>query len=287
VSSVLQEYFSWLKDYKMSEKKHQEEEHGESAPLWVISFADLVTLLLSFFVILSAGNAKSVQYDPEFASIVAAIKKAFKYMPPSTANPSSVDLKSIMGMLKPQKGKTGKSGNPGESFQRLDGMSGKHDLVTTVRSGTQTTIGGCVSFDNTSADISPESLSDIRQIADKVRGHMNVFMVKGHTSKDEEYRLKGTNRDLSYERATAVMRKLVEFGVAEEGLRIETCRDFEPLREGAYSEISRSENRRVEVVATEALISEYRGQGPTGNSANKLADLTKKLEEKIKNTTQK
>jgi flagellar motor protein MotB len=262
----------------MSEKKHQEEPAGESAPLWIISFCDLALCMLSFFVILSAGAAKSVQYDPEFAELVAAIKKAFKNLPPAPANQSG-DLKSILASLKQQKGKSGTSGKPGEAAQRMDGMAGKHDLVTTVRTGSQTTIGGSIAFPVNSAQILPEEEAAVRQISDKIRGHMNVFMVKGHTSRDEEYRLKDTPRDLAYERARAVLDKLVEYGVAREGLRIESCRDFEPIREGAYSEVTRGANRRVEVVATEALISEYRSRKTTNSPASaKLLELRKKAE---------
>jgi flagellar motor protein MotB len=265
----------------MSEKKH-EEPAGESAPLWIISFCDLALCMLSFFVILSASaGTKNINYDPEFNELVAAIKKAFKYLPPAPANQAG-DLKSILNALKVQKGKSGSSGKPGEAAQRMDGLAGKHDMVTTVRTGSQTTIGGSISFTADSAKLLPDDEPSVRQIADKIRGHMNVFMVKGHTSRDEEYRLQNTGRDLAYDRANTVLRKLVELGVAREGLRLESCRDFEPVREGAYSEVTRAANRRVEVVATEALVSEYRGQKPANSpSSTKLLELRKKVESKV------
>lgn len=266
----------------MSKKKRHEEHPGET--VWIYSFCDLALCLLSFFVILSAGASKNVEFDPEFAELVAAIKKAFRNLPPApTTTATPADLKNIIGALKNQtKGKTGNTGKPGEASQRIEGMSGRHTLVTTVRTGSQTTIGGCAAFGADSAEITPEALDQVREIAEKIRGHMNVFLVKGHTSRDEEYRLRGTPRDLAYDRATAVLNKLVELGVAREGLRVESCRDFEPVREGAYSEVARGENRRVEVVATEALVSEYRGRPPIGSAANKLIDLTKKLDQKLR-----
>jgi len=36
----------------MSGKKHSEEHSGEKVPIWIISFADMITLLMSFFVML-------------------------------------------------------------------------------------------------------------------------------------------------------------------------------------------------------------------------------------------
>ncbi|MGA2093982.1 MAG: flagellar motor protein MotB, partial [Sedimentisphaerales bacterium] len=42
----------------MAEKgKPQEEESGEGAPIWIISFADMISLLMAFFVMLTTFSS--------------------------------------------------------------------------------------------------------------------------------------------------------------------------------------------------------------------------------------
>ncbi len=59
--------------------------------------------------------------------------------------------------------------------------------------------------------------------------------------------------------------RLVVLGLGCESLPVQSCRDFEPLKVGAYSDAEQSLNRRVEVIATELLMSEVRcPKGDTG-----------------------
>ena len=256
---------------KRGKKQHHD---GHMSEGWITSLADLMTLLMGFFVILcSMMVPKDFAADPEFLKVAAAIKEAFKYVPPSDSQ-DPIDLQILLSKLNNSKGKSGTSAKPGEAAVRSRGMVGRHDMVTTIRTGSQTTIGGVVGFAADSSALTPEQENNIAMIADQIRGHMNVFIVKGHTSRDEEYKLQKTAKDLSYDRALAVVQKLVDLGVARESLRIVSCRDYEPKREGTYSEVTRADNRRVEVIATEALVSEYRERPVADDSANHMIKKT-------------
>jgi flagellar motor protein MotB len=256
---------------KRAKKQHHE---GHMSEGWVTSLADLMTLLMGFFVILcSMMVPKDLMADPEFLKVAAAIKEAFKYIPPVDSK-DPIDLEILLAKLRNSQGKTGQSSKVGEAAIRSKGMVGRHDMVTTVRTGAQTTIGGIILFPADSAELNEAGENNISVIADQIRGHMNVFIVKGHTSRDEEYKLQKSKRDLSYGRASVVVDKLVSLGVARQALRIVACRDFEPIREGTYSEVTRADNRRVEVVATEALVSEYRERQPSEDSANEVVKKT-------------
>lgn len=60
----------------MAKAKKAEEEGGESAPLWIISFADMISLLMAFFVMLSSFTS----YDKtEEKKLRAAIKATLAY----------------------------------------------------------------------------------------------------------------------------------------------------------------------------------------------------------------
>jgi flagellar motor protein MotB len=243
----------------MMKKKH-EEGHEEG---WIVSFADLMCLMMSFFVIMAAGNPKDVTMDPEFAEVVAAIKQAFNYLPPTDSS-DPVDVQILMNQLKSQKGRGG-TGKKGDAFQDNEGAVGRYDQITTVRQGTQITMGGQIGFDKDSVQLNDEADLKLRQIASRLKGHTNIFVIKGHTSKDEEQTLAGSNRDLAYERACAAADRLASLGMRRESLRAQSCHDYEPLKEGAYNQSELALNRRIEIIATESLLSEVRGpQGDTG-----------------------
>ena len=54
-------------------KKHEEEEAGESVGLWYVSFADMITLLLSFFVMLTTFSSYSKEDLSKFAGVWAQL----------------------------------------------------------------------------------------------------------------------------------------------------------------------------------------------------------------------
>ncbi len=248
-------------------KKHHEGGHEEG---WIVSFADLMCLMMSFFVIMAAGNPQDAKLDPEFAEVVAAIKQAFNYLPPADST-DPVDVQILLNQLKSQKGRGG-AGKKGDALQHSDGAVGRYDQVTTVRTGTHVTMGGQIPFDKDSAELTEEAVLRLRQVAERLKGHTNIFVIKGHTSRDEEQSPGEADRDLGYRRACAAAAKLATLGLGRESLRVESCRDFEPLKEAAYSEAEQALNRRVEIVATESLVSEVRGpKGDTGQKKPRSA----------------
>jgi len=55
-----------------NKQKQQEEESGEGAPLWIISFADMISLLMAFFVMLSTFSGFGPGEEAKFQRVTKA-----------------------------------------------------------------------------------------------------------------------------------------------------------------------------------------------------------------------
>jgi flagellar motor protein MotB len=60
-------------------KQQQEEESGEGAPLWIISFADMISLLMAFFVMLSTFSSFGPAESTKLHRVVAVALSANYY----------------------------------------------------------------------------------------------------------------------------------------------------------------------------------------------------------------
>jgi len=242
-------------------------EECEECPEWIFTFADLVMLMMGFFVILwvlkPAGNPKSgaAAADEQEIEVFAAIRGAFGYEPnPESKDP--VDMKMILQQLEHMKIPSG-PGDGGKTIIHRDGAVGTDQEVTTIRVGRQAVVGGRLIFAQGDSALSVPTIKMLDQIADQIRGHRNVVMVKGHTSLDDlgDSATAAQKMDLSLRRAQAVADYLTAHGVSPDILRVQGCSSFEPVVQHEYTEMSKEVNRRVEVEVTPTLVDDL--QQPT------------------------
>ena len=134
----------------MARKK---KEPPKGAPEWMVTFGDLMSLLLTFFVLLlSLSEIKSEQ---KFQDVMQSIRAAFGYVGgigaiPTTVPPKISLVKRLETIVIPKKPR-----NIGDSED--EGIEGKVFRVTDVREGLQITVCGKEAFDRFSAKIPPES----------------------------------------------------------------------------------------------------------------------------------
>lgn len=231
----------------------------EECPEWIFTFADLVMLMMGFFVILwvlkpppgKDGEAPKA-LSPE---IVGAIREAFGYVPDPNSN-DPVDKILIMKGLHWKKPHGPVEG--GKTTTEQDGAKGAEPEVEMVRPSKQVGTGAKILFSPGDATLTTESKKALDQIADIIRGYRNIFMVKGHASADDypdgvDDSLKMT---LSLRRAQAAADYLISKGIDRETIRVQGCSTYEPVVQRAYTVDARLLNRRVEVEATGTLVRE-------------------------------
>ncbi|UCG33027.1 MAG: OmpA family protein [Phycisphaerales bacterium] len=237
-------------------KKENKQKAG--APAWMVTYGDMMTLLLCFFVILVAMS--EVKKDRKYEDVVRSIQEAFGFVGglgrvPTHMVPRTSMLDKLQEAAKPHE-----PSNIGDSQQQ--GIQGKSFRISQVREGVEVAYGGPITFERFRAELSPTGAEQAAKIAELVRGHNTKIEVRGHATSeplpaDSPYR---DAYDLAYERARSVAEGLIGQGIRASRIRIVAAGDTERLKGQAYSEDRRAANRRVEVLVRESLVTEFAGE---------------------------
>ncbi len=229
----------------------------EGAPDWMVTYGDMMTLLLCFFVILVSMS--ELKQDQKFQKVAESMKRAFGYqggigsvtgqIPPT----NTLEKRLAHLLIKKFQLQIGKSSD--------EGIEGENPSVKTVREGLEYTIGGQVSFEPGKAILLDAAKQQLDLFAKTIMGINNKIRIQGHTARISPnlYQPFTTLDDLSYARGTAVKEYLINKGLREQRIAVEVCGDNEPLRTQAYDAGSRATNDRVSIIVTENLIEEFLG----------------------------
>ncbi len=226
-------------------------------PEWVVTFGDMMTLLLCFFILLAAFS--ELKKENQYQRVITAVQEAFGYSGGVGVMPTDdPPLQSMIAILETIASKSLKDNKVSQSQDR--GVKGKQTKVSRVHDGMQFTIGGNMTFEPGSADLKEEAKTELLRIAQLLHGRNNKIAIRGHAARK---RLPDNSpykdlRDLSYFRAKAVTDFLVaEAGMREDILIVDARGDTEPIELQRYDADSQSANRRVEIIMTEALVSDF------------------------------
>ena len=232
----------------------------EGAPSWMLTYGDMMTLLLCFFVLIVSFS--EIKKEDEFLAVVQEIQKAFGMKGGGGKMPTDEDpTMSLIERLEALRLRH--EIRPNHANTEEPGMEGRETTVTKVREGLLFAVGGRITFEPGSADLSNDARLQLRKVADLIRGYNNLIEVRGHAATLE---LKGFDSpyadlwELSSERAKIVMEYLIgeEAGLRRERFRLIANADREPLVHRAYSVADQRPNRRVEVLVSEALVQEFK-----------------------------
>ena len=224
-------------------------------PAWVVTFGDMMALLLCFFILLQMFSV--LKQDREYQRVITGIKEAFGYSGGIGVLPiNDPPVRSIIEQLERMAIKQYESTKNARS--PIDSVDGAYVRVKKIRDGTMFTLGGPAVFDEFSAEMKPVILAELKKIAILLAGRPNKITVRGHAH--AKYLPAGSPwrdlTDLSYERCRTVKKALVEFGLDDRVFRLEPVGSREPIRPRAHGPAEEAENRRVEVILSEQLVEE-------------------------------
>ena len=224
--------------------------HGGSGGRWLVSYADFVTLMFGFFLILwASADPNSVK----FTQLTVALQKAF--------NPGAMAGQDGAGQV------VGAGGRQAQMemspFQRISETTG--ELVALFNLGDQVgiglkregyviTISGEVLFDPNSADVKPKGLEFLKGLVPVIDAAPGEVRIEGHTDNvppstplnpNKEF---ASNWELSAARAGSILRYFTgASGLPTDRFRINGYAEYRPLVPNDSRE-NRAKNRRVEIV---------------------------------------
>ncbi len=222
-------------------------------PEWVVTFGDLMSLLLTFFILIQMFS--ELKQDHEYQRVITAVQEAFGYSGGIGVLPvDDPPMRSMIEQLEHLAKKTHEDTRISQADVR--GVDGPHMRVTRVREGLIFTIGGPATFDEYSAEVKPVVAEQIEKLARLVKGRNNKIVIRGHTAnKQMPESMPWRDLDaLAFERAAGVRDLLADLGIRDRVFRLEAVGAREPLQPRVTDPTAAQENRRVDVVLTEELV---------------------------------
>lgn len=246
----------------------------EGAPEWMTTFADMVTLLLCFFVLIVSFS--EIKKDEQFQAVVEHIQVAFGMHGGGGRLPTEDDpALSLIERL--ESIRLHNERIPNKSNVKDPGQRGTESRVTTIREGTQYAIGGGVRFEPDIAELSPEAKDGLLSLVEQhnLAGSKNKIILTGHASGMELMPLGGETppgvlMELSFRRAQAVFDYLTGDEIPEshrldpQRFRVTGVGAGEPIDARAYSSAESRVNRRVEIVVTDDVVEDFQDSVPDG-----------------------
>jgi chemotaxis protein MotB len=242
-------------------RRKRVEEH-ENHDRWLVSYADFITLLFAFFVVM---YALSTINEGKYRVLSDSLVNAFRNVPINSAGQAPV----VVARPPPQQKPTTvtKAPDPVKLQQRekmkdvakdiLEVMAplieqGKVRVIETSR-GVTIEINDSILFSPGQALLQPLMVKAMRAIAEVIAASDFPITIEGHTDNVPINTLQfPSNWELSAVRATTVLRLFADAGVAAERLTAIGYADTRPVEPNLLAD-GRARNRRVSILIDSAI----------------------------------
>lgn len=241
----------------MARRKKRNQENSGGGPAWMTTFSDLMSLLLTFFILLfSMSNVSGEKFNQAAYSLSSSLLGGGDGILEGVIVPFEDDDTGTNETVVPVRDldTTGMDPKLVEMYNRVinfveaNGIEDKV-LISADPNGIYVNVSNSILFGKESASISREGRSVLKSVGKLLNQLDNKVVVEGHTDDiPNAYGQYATNWELSVGRAVSVLRYLSENEhVSPKRLSAVGFGEHQPLAPN-NSEENRARNRRVNIV---------------------------------------
>lgn len=260
----------------MLRKRKKEESPGVGAPLWMLTYGDMITLVLTFFILLySYSTLDAIKWK----QAVSSVKGSLGVLERGT----TINEMDLIGLGQPDENFSDLKITAQDlaDFERLQQEKREMEALQAVLSsllkeidqriiididerGVVLRFEDSVLFDKGKADLKPNAKIVLDKVGNILSPLDNHIRIEGHTDNLPINTIMfPSNWELSTSRATNVLRYLLEHGLDPQKLSAVGYGEYHPLVENINEE-NRQKNRRVDIVILRESLAPQEPNGRIG-----------------------
>lgn len=207
---------------------------------WLVSYADFITLLFAFFVVMYSAAQLDKRRAGQLATAIQTAFTQYGSLPPVPSDAgglSHAGANDSQTLLKNQ------------IERSLSAEIANGDIaVRTSDEGLVISLREVGFFDTGSDEIKASSATALARLAQLLRQGNSKIRIEGHTDNVPIRNARFlSNWDLSTARATATVRLLIQYGLDPARMSVSGYAEFHPIASNDTAE-GRGKNRRVDIV---------------------------------------
>jgi chemotaxis protein MotB len=229
-----------------------EEDDPPGVPEWVVTYGDMMSLLLTFFIMLVSMS--ELKDEGKNRAALNSMREAFGPMGGTSGTPGRTFNSRSSNEFMSSKSENKKTGLEKGSIASAGG-GGRQKSVETVNHGEIVTIGGSLEFDQFATELDDESTEDLQRVLAAIRKVPNRIIVRGHCYAEQVRKIPQfrDQHDLSFARARSVAKYLIENDIDPKRILVSAAGDAEPRIVTRNLE-DRRHNRRVDIFTIDSYL---------------------------------
>lgn len=243
-------------------KGHAEEHHVDER--WLVSYADMITVLMALFIVL---YALSTVNQKKFDELKNSLASGF-------GTKSSTKVDQTKGIVRPQDVKKHGAGFSNSTIAlmqsakeitdelRVAGLAGKVSVKASSKGITLSLVGSSTYFGGNDATLSRQAITTLQRLSPTLRKHAGVVTVEGHADPHGSAGQFGNDWNLAGQRALSVLDYLTTDSAIDPANISFMSFGSQGGKPGS-SEAAAEHNRRVDIVLHSVQQEAAPAPGPT------------------------